>query len=153
MELFDGLTFPMVWIWVGIAVIFAVIEALTVGLTTIWFAGGAMAAALVSKVTDSIFIQVLIFLLVSLVLLFFTRPIALKKLNRVTVKTNLDAIVGSTAVADSDINADERGQVTADGKVWTAVLAEGSGQVKAGDRIVIEAIEGVKLIVRRKEND
>ena len=43
MELFDGLTFPMVWIWVGIAVIFAVIEALTVGLTTIWFAGGAMA--------------------------------------------------------------------------------------------------------------
>lgn len=141
---------PAVWLWVTAAVVLAVIEAFTMGLTTIWFAGGALAAAVVSFATDRVLIQVCVFVLVSLVLLFLTRPLALKKLNIETVRTNLDAIIGSSAVAETDIRQNSRGSARVDGKVWTAVLARGSSDVARGELVRIEAIEGVKLIVRKE---
>jgi len=150
MEFILNSAHPAVWLWVIAAVVLAIIEAFTMGLTTIWFAGGALASAVVSLVTNSILIQVLVFVLVSLGLLFLTRPLALKKLNPGTVRTNLDAIVGATALAESDVKEHGRGSARVDGKVWTAVLAEGSPEVEKGDLVKVERIEGVKLIVRKE---
>lgn len=147
-----GVELLPVWaLWLIAAVVFGIIEAMTMGLGTIWFAGGALAAAAVSFATDSLLIQLLIFILVSLVLLYFTRPVAAKKLNRDTVKTNIDAIIGAVGSAESDITKHANGTVKADNKIWTAVLAEDSPDVSAGDRITVLSVEGVKLIVR-KEN-
>lgn len=147
-----GAEFVPMWVlWLIAAVVFGIAEAMTMGLGTIWFAGGALVAAAVSFITDSFLVQLLVFILVSLLLLYFTRPVALKKLNKDTVKTNIDAIVGMSGSAESDIKKHENGAVKADNKIWTAVLAEDSPEISAGDRVTILSIEGVKLIVR-KEN-
>jgi membrane protein implicated in regulation of membrane protease activity len=152
MVLPTGLVISAVWLWLGVAVIMAVVEAFTMGLTSIWFAGGAVVAAVVSFVTDSFIIQLLVFVVASLVLLYFTRPIAAKKLNKETVKTNTDALTGMTGIAESDIKNHEKGTVKADNKMWTAILAEGAADVLKGEIVKIESIEGVKLVVR-KENE
>lgn len=140
-----------VWIWIIIVVIMCIIEASTMGLITIWFAGGALAAAVVSLFTGSIMIQLLVFVVVSLVLVYFTRPIAVKKLNNKTEKTNADAVIGTKGIVESDIKPELRGSVRADGKVWTAIASDADAEIKKGDTVIIERIEGVKLIVR-KEN-
>ncbi|MGN1350586.1 MAG: NfeD family protein [Anaerovoracaceae bacterium] len=153
MELIQGFTIAAAWVWLIIAVVMGIIEAFTVGLATIWFAGGAVAAALVSLITDKVIVQILVFLVVSLVLLYFTRPVAVKKLNRTTVKTNVDAVIGSIAVAESDICKNAKGSVSADNKIWTAVLAEDSPEVSKGELVRIEGIEGVKLVVRKENRE
>ncbi len=142
---------PMWVLWLAAAVALGIVEAMTMGLGTIWFAGGALIAAVASFFTDNFLLQLLIFILVSLLLLYFTRPLAVKKLNKDTVKTNVDAVVGMTGSAESDIRKYENGTVKADNKIWTAVLAEDSPEISSGDRVIVLAIEGVKLIVR-KEN-
>ena len=151
MELFHGFAVSAAWMWLIVAVVMGIIEAFTVGLATIWFAGGAVMAALVSLITDRLIVQILVFLAVSLVLLYFTRPLAIKKLNRETVKTNLDAIIGSVAVAEESIRKNTKGSVNADNKVWTAVLSADSEEIEKGDLVRIEGIEGVKLIVRKEQ--
>lgn len=142
-----GLSLSPAWMWLIIAVVFAVIEGITLGLTTIWFAGGAVAAALISLVTDNLLIQFLAFILVSIVLLVVTRPLAVRQLNRKTVKTNLDAVIGTIGIAQSPIRELEPGTVRADGKEWTAVLAENAGEIREGERVKIHALSGVKLVV------
>ena len=141
----------MVWLWIAFAVVMGIIEAFTMGLTTIWFAGGALVAAILSLVTDSLLAQLLVFAVVTLVLVIFTRPVAVKKLNTRTVKTNVDAVIGTTGTAESDVPMHGTGTVKADGKVWTAVLADGSAEIKAGELVEVTAVSGVKLLVKKKE--
>ncbi len=148
----DILNLSPVWLWLGVAVIMGIIEAFTMGLTTIWFAGGALVAALVSCVTDSFIVQLLVFAVVSLILVYFTRPIAKKMLNTKVEKTNIDAVVGAKGMAESDIRQNLRGTVRADNKIWTAVLAEGSPDISTGDIVTVEKIEGVKLVVKKEIN-
>ena len=81
-------------IWIGIAVIFAIIEAFTLGLTTIWFTVGGLAACLVALLGGQLLLQVIIFLVVSALLLYFTKPLAEKKLKIGGEKTNVNALVG-----------------------------------------------------------
>ncbi len=141
----DLLSLSHVWLWLGVAVIMGIIEAFTMGLTTIWFAGGALVAALVSCITDSFLVQLLVFTVVSLVLVYFTRPIAKKMLNTKVERTNLDAVIGARGRAESDIR-----HVRADNKMWTAVLADDSPDISTGDTVIVERIEGVKLIVKKE---
>ena len=144
---------PMVVIWLIAAVVLVVIEAFTQGLTTIWFAGGAIVAAGVSAVSDNILLQVGAGLVVSVVLLYFTRPLAVRKFNRDVVKTNISAVIGQIGVAESDLESRETGTVKVDNKLWTAVLAPDADAVKRGESVEIIAVEGVKLVVRGADND
>lgn len=146
----DLLSLSPVWLWLGVAVIMGIIEAFTMGLTTIWFAGGALAAALVSCITDSFLVQLLVFTVVSLVLVYFTRPVAKKMLNTKIELTNVDAVIGARGQAESDIRHDLRGTVRADNKMWTAVLADDSPDISTGDIVIVERIEGVKLVVKKE---
>lgn len=150
-QIINGLPDP-VWCWVIVAVIMLVVESLTLNLTTIWLAGGAFAAALVSFATDSMVWQLLVFAVVSLLLIIVTRPLVVEKVNRKAVPTNFDALIGKTAVAISDIDDMQFGDVKADGKVWTAVPVKGTPVIKEGDKVKIIGIEGVKLIVEKEEN-
>ena len=134
---------PVITVWLAVAAVLAAIEAFTQGLTTIWFAGGAVAAAGMAIFVDSFLIQLLTALIVSALLLYFTRPWAVKKFN------NIAAVIGQTGVLQDDLKAGEQGTVKADNKLWTAVLAEGEEAVKKEERVEIVAVEGVKLIVRR----
>ncbi len=138
----------MVILWMAIAVIMVVIEGLTQGLTTIWFAGGAVVAAGVSLVSDSLLIQFIAAVIVTALLVCFTRPWAQKKFNRKIVPTNISAVIGQTGVAESDILTGETGTVKADNKLWTAILVSDGSPVHKGESVEIMEIQGVKLVVR-----
>ena len=108
-------------IWLALTAVLLIIEIATLGLTTIWFAAGALFAFLAALIGLNMGIQIGVFVVVSVVLLFFTRPLAVKYLNSKTIKTNTEALVGKTARVIVDINnLKSQGQVVINGLEWTA---------------------------------
>ena len=138
-------------IWLGILAVLLVIEGLTTALTTIWFAGGALAAAIAAGAGLGIVSQLLLFFCVSLVLLIFTRPAAMKLMNKNTEKTNVDSLLGKTAVVIQEINnLAQTGQVRINDIEWMARTSDDSARIPVGTVVVIRAVRGVKLIVEPK---
>ena len=138
----------VVLIWLGIMVALLIIEAITVGLTTIWFAAGAFAAMLASAVGIGIVGQVLLFFAVSLVLLFFTRPFAIRYINPHKIRTNYENAVDQTVkVTECVDNRNGTGIVDLNGQEWSARMREDPIILKEGALAKVVAIEGVKLIL------
>ena len=137
----------MVWIWLAAAIIFIIIEAVTVGLTTIWFAAGALVALILALIKVGVGVQVAVFLILSLVLLATTRKIFVNKLKTGSEKTNVDALVGEEAVVLENITPFNTGLVKVKGQNWTAIAADKDASILKGSTVKIKAIEGVKLIV------
>ena len=146
----------MNWIlvWVILLVIFVVIEVLTMGLTTLWFAGGALAAAIMAVFNMPSYVQIATFIVVSLVLIFFTRPIAVRYFNTDRVKTNAESIVGKKAIVTGAIdNIKASGQVTVNGMEWSARSISDELVIPEGAIVNIGAISGVKLIVEERKEE
>ena len=144
------LAFYTPWFWFGIAVICAVIEGMTLGLTTVWFSLSAILMIFISMLHPPFYVQCVLFALVALLLLFFTRPIALKLLHAKREKTNADSLIGKKALVLQTITEWEKGQVKINGIVWTAASVDGAA-IPAGDECIIEKIEGVTLIVKEMD--
>ena len=142
-------------IWLALTAVLLLIEIATLGLTTIWFAAGALFAFFAALLGMNQGIQIGVFVVVSVVLLFFTRPLAVKYLNTNTIKTNTEALVGKTARVIVDINnLKSQGQVVINGLEWTARSSDDTVVFKIGDAVTIVGIEGVKLIVEgQKKGD
>lgn len=134
-------------IWVIVAIVFGVIEAFTMGLTTIWFCGGAVVAAIVAMIGAPLGVQFALFLIVSIVLLYFTRPIAQRKLNVAVEKTNSDALIGKIGFVTQAIEAFSTGQVKIEGKEWTAITENREIALDKGLKVIVRSIQGVKLVV------
>ena len=90
--------------WLAIVIVLLVIEIATLGLTTIWFAGGALVACIAALLHANIWVQIVLFLVVSVLLLFFTRPLAVRYMNKDRTKTNVDSMVGKEAVVTEAID-------------------------------------------------
>lgn len=134
--------------WLIILVILVVIELATMGLTTIWFAGGSLVAFIAAVLHAGLPLQIILFFAVSFVLLFFTRPIALKYFNVDRIKTNAESLVGETGVVLEEINnVQSSGRIQVKGQEWTARSTDDDTIVAAGHLVKIQRIEGVKLIV------
>ena len=142
-------------IWLALTAVLLIIEIVTLGLTTIWFAAGALFAFFAALLGMNQGIQIGVFVVVSVLLLFFTRPLAVKYLNTKTIKTNTEALVGKTARVIVDINnLKSQGQVVINGLEWTARSSDDTVVFKIGDAVTIVGIEGVKLIVEgQKKGD
>lgn len=138
---------PFTWLWFWIAIAFAVIEALTLGIVLIWFAIGALVAMLFAFVIDSFIVQLLIFLGVSLVLVATTRKVAVEKLKIGQVKTNVDELIGKEAVVVKEIRPYTTGEVKLDGKVWRA-MSESKQVYKVDEIVTVLRIEGVTIIIK-----
>ena len=111
--------------WLVVIVVFVAIELNTMALTTIWFAGGALAAFFTAYAGFSVKVQLVIFLIVSLILLIFTRPFASKYINKGTVKTNADGLIGKKARVTAEINNQlSQGAAVVGGQEWTARAEE-----------------------------
>lgn len=148
----EWITNPVV-IWLIILVVLVVIEIFTLGLTTIWFAGGALVAIAVAALGGPVWLQVLTAVIVSAVLLFFTRPVAVKYFNRDRERTNAESLVGRQAIVTGEINNLQGiGQVAVNGMEWTARTITGGQVIKTGEVVAIRGINGVKLLVEREEN-
>ena len=136
--------------WLAVFVLLIVIELATMGLTTIWFAGGAVAGFIASMLGANVVIQAVVFFVVSIVLLIFTRPFAVRYINSNKTKTNIDGLIGQEALVLEEINnIRETGCARLERKEWTARSVDDS-VIPADTVVIVERIEGVKLIVKTK---
>lgn len=137
-------------LWLVLLVAFLVFEAISVAITSIWFAVGALAALICSLLGGPLWLQIVLFFLVSILSLILTKPLVKKYVNSAAVSTNFDRIIGMDAVVTDEINnLKARGAVLVDGKTWTARSSDES--VIEKDSIVkVVKIDGVKLIVSKK---
>jgi len=139
----------MMIVWLIVLVLSIGIEVATLGLASIWFAGGALVALIAAVFHAPVVVQILLFFAVSVVLLIFTRPIAVKYFNKDREKTNAESLVGKQAIVTGDIdNIQGTGQVVVAGQEWTARCEEENGKLPEGTVVNIVAISGVKLIVK-----
>lgn len=135
-------------IWIILIIVFAVGEIITVGLTSIWFAGGALAALLVSALGANEIVQVIVFVAVSLLLLFFTRPWALKYLKPHLTRTNYEeALEQKVNVTETIDNTKGTGTAVLKGQEWTARAYEDGTVLEAGTIARVKEIRGVTLYV------
>ncbi|MCH5272990.1 MAG: NfeD family protein [Lachnospiraceae bacterium] len=140
-------------VWLILLAVFLVIEAATLDLLTIWFAGGALVTFFVALATDNLVIQMVVFFAISLILLFFTRPMAVRYYNGKRTKTNVEKLVGEQCkVTEAIDNFNEKGTVLLNGLEWTARSKDGS-PIAEGARVQVCAVNGVKVIVEEVKNE
>ena len=140
--------------WVIVFVVLIGIEVLTLALTTIWFAGGALAAFILSLFGAGIEVQLVVFVVVSFLLLFFTRPFAARYINKKTTKTNSESLIGRQARITAKVDNDQStGTAVLNGQEWTARAFDDSRTYEVGSTVVVREIRGVKLIVSGLEEE
>ena len=141
-------------IWLGLFIILIVIELFTVGLTTIWFAIGSLAAMAANTLGGNLIIQIIVFFAVSVVLMIFTRPWAARHLNRNRLKTNYESKIGEIIrITERVDNLKQTGKSIVDGQEWT-VRSQSSNDILEKDELAkVIAVSGVKLIVEKYKGD
>ena len=133
--------------WIAALIFFIIVEAVTVGLASIWFAIGALAALICALLNGPVWLQTTWFLTVSVITLILTRPLVKKYVNSRAVPTNADRNIGRTATVTERIdNLASTGAVRIDGVLWTARSVSGE-PIEEGARVVVREIQGVKVIV------
>ena len=139
----------MGYVWLFFTVLFGVLEAVTVQIVSIWFAGGAVCAMIAYALGASEPVQVLVFVISSAILLLLTRPFVKKMTKGQNVSTNADSLIGKTAVVTK--KTDElglAGEARVGGSIWTICSVDGT-PIDENEKVTVEKIEGVKLIVKR----
>ena len=140
-----------VYTWLLLTAALLVIEALTAGLTTIWFAGGSIVALILTFLGAPVWLQTGAFAAVSLILLLVTRPLALKYMNKGKGATSLDRMIGREVLVTEQIdNLRGTGEVQVDGQNWMARAADSDLTIEKGETARVRSIQGVKLIVDKK---
>ena len=143
------------WFWLAVIILFLVIEMITVSLVSIWFVGGALAAFLAAYFTDTMWIQVVAFLAVSVVLLVLLRPLA-RKLSvkqKDQMVSGAKAMIGKQAIVTEEIDSvHAKGAVQVNGQYWTAKTKLFEDKIPKDTSVDIIDVDGVKLIVRPAEN-
>lgn len=141
-------------VWLIIFALCIIVEILTLGLTTVWFAIGSLIAFFAALGGLNEWIQIVIFSVVSLLMLFFTKPLVKKYFNKDLLKTNIDSLIGLTAKVTERIdNANATGSAELKGQEWTARAEDENKVIEAGTLVEVISISGVKLIVAKKQED
>lgn len=141
-------------IWIGLFIILLIIEVFTVGLTTIWFAIGALAAAGANTLGANLTIQIIVFLAVSIVLMFFTRPWAAKHLNKNRLKTNYESKIGEVIkITERVDNLRQTGRSIVDGQEWTVRSQDNNVILEKDELAKVISVSGVKLIVEKYKGE
>ena len=139
----------MMFFWIAAIVVFLIIEAATANLVTVWFAVGSAAALLAERLGAQIWLQALVFIVVSVGVLLTLRPFTRKYVNGSKHPTNADRVLGTVCPVTEEIdNIRGTGSVSVDGKVWSARTRDGAN-IEKGTLVRPVSIEGVKLIVER----
>jgi membrane protein implicated in regulation of membrane protease activity len=133
--------------WLIILALLILIEIITLGITTIWFAGGALIAFIVSLFFDNLILEIILFVAVSIALLYFTRPVVMKYYSNKSPKSDYEGVIGKEAVVITKVdNMNTEGQVNVDGQVWSARSLEGN-VLETGTKVTVKGISDAKLIV------
>lgn len=140
----------MVGTWFIIFLVLLVIELATVNLVSIWFAVGALSSMIAACFIEDITIQIIIFIIVSVIALLITKPFVSKLRIRKIQPTNLDRVIGSEGVVMKDISKNSYGEVKVKGSIWTAMS---DTEIEKGKEVKVLKIEGVKLLVEEIKED
>ena len=144
------MSFSPAIIWLFVAIVLAIIELSTMGLVTIWFALGAVVSMIAALLGANVWIQLICFIVVSVVVLFAVRPLAEKYVNKTIKKTNIDAVVGRKLIAKTDIdNLHGKGKVDMDGSTWIAQSSSDEVTISEGEEVRVVKVVGARLIVER----
>ena len=135
-------------LWAGLVVVFLIVEAACpIHLVSLWFAAGALTAAIVAWLGGAIWLQATLFVAVSCALLAALWPLVRKYLNPKVTATNVDSLIGAIAIVTEDIhNIEATGHVKLNGMPWAARSTTGD-PIEAGTKVTIDRIEGVKVFV------
>lgn len=137
------------WVlWLCVILFLSIAEISTLNLVSIWFVLSGLVSLIVSFFIEDFFIQFAIFVILGILLLLTTRKIVEKALKPKIEKTNLDRVIGMTAVVTEPIKKNSVGEVKVDGKRWSAIA---ESEFNKEDEVIVEKIDGVKLMVRKKE--
>jgi membrane protein implicated in regulation of membrane protease activity len=140
--------------WLIAAVLFLVIEIVTLSLASIWFIGGALAGALMAGLGMPLWLQVTAFVVVSIVLLVLIAPVVRSNLKRKRTDTNLDSLIGQACIVTQRIdNLAGAGQVDLKGQIWTARSTSDDMKIQEGSKVFVQSISGVKLIVAPEKKE
>ncbi len=141
-------------LWLILLVIFIVVEMITVGLISIWFAGGALAALLSYGLGANVTVQIIVFAVVTVFMLIFTKPIVEKYFNTRREKTNYEGVIGKTVrVIERIDNVNNTGAADCAGQVWTARCVIENGIIEKGALAKVVEIKGVKLMVEELKGE
>ena len=141
-------------IWIGLFIILLIIEVFTVGLTTIWFAIGALAAAGANTLGANLTIQIIVFLAVSIMLMIFTRPWAAKHLNKNRLKTNYESKIGEVIkITERVDNLRQTGRSIVDGQEWTVRSQDNNVILEKDELAKVISVSGLKLIVENYKGE
>ena len=136
--------------WMALVIIFLVVELITVGLTTIWLAGGALVAFILAAIGAGFGLQLAAFFVVSFVLIYFTRPFAVKYLNPRRTRTNSEGLIGEIVKVTKRIdNRAAEGTALVNGLEWSARAVSDDQIIEKDTLVKVVRIEGVKLIVEQ----
>lgn len=139
-----------VYFWLITMLLFIAFELATLGLTTIWFALGALTAMAIAVVGGPIWLQIILFFAVSILALICYRNLVKDHFNKNRVRTNADSLIGRVGIVTEEIsNLYATGQVTVAGQEWTARAVDDSVTLEKGEQVTICSISGVKLMVER----
>jgi membrane protein implicated in regulation of membrane protease activity len=142
---------PIQYLWLAVLIIGVILEAVTLSLTTIWFAISALIVYVFALIGVPFYIQVVLFFVISIVLLIFTKPIAKKYLKIGHEKTNVDSIIGKIGIVVVPIDTmKNQGQIKIKGQTWSARTKNGE-LIDIDKQVKILAVEGVKLIVEEEK--
>lgn len=146
--MFLGVEVSMILVWTILAIVFAVLEGITLGLTTIWFAVGSLAAMVVAMLGFGVNAQLVVFMISALLTFVFIRPLAQKVLKVGDTKTNVDSLIGKKGVVHVAVTPYKVGQVKVNGQIWTAKAELDDVNIPVGEEVEVLRVDGVKLIIR-----
>lgn len=139
----------MYLIWAAAIIVFGVLEAVTVGLVSIWFVIGAVAGLIAAVCGAPVYLQVAIFIVVSVLALVITRPLVKKHVTPKIVATNADRVIGKKGTVKETVdNSKGVGLISVGGQVWSARSSD-EGIIESGEKVEVISIEGAKVIIKK----
>lgn len=141
----------LVIFWISLTIILLVIEAMTPTLICIWPAIGALLAWVLALTDAPLWLQIVVFIVASVILIILTRPLAKKFVSKKIIATNADRIIGAEGVVIQTIDPIENaGQIKAMGQIWSAKSADNE-IIQSGTHVTITSLEGVKAVVKQNK--
>ncbi len=139
----------MIWFWAIAIIVFSILEAITAQLVSIWFVLGSIGGLITAICGGAIWLQIIIFVAISVITLLLTKPFVRKIVQPTTQKTNADRCIGETGIVTEEINnISSTGQVKVGGNVWTARSTNGE-IIPTNTLVIVDKIDGVKLMVTK----
>ncbi len=144
------MNWPMIILWIVLIAVTIVVELATADLVTIWFTVGAIGALIAAVFQASELAQFIVFIVVSIILLFATRPLTKRMMEKGAVRTNADRVIGMIGIVTKEVTPNEVGEVKVENDLWRAINYQNQSFV-VGEKVSIDAISGTKLVISKIE--